>query len=334
MNDQNDGPSSPTDLHQSNHDVKFVASAGHLRDDESSRIAIIPDALNQTLPRIGSLSGGRASLEASRSMPPTAQTALEFRVIRPGAPVRRLRLTGNRYTFGSGEGCSIRLDDESLRPMHAVLLRDAHRILMRAYSVPLECNGNRVTESVLRLGDIIRMGQYRFELLAAPESSAPRYASLETRESVLHERLTQLSQQWHARHAECEVRESRCDQRESELHGRETELWSRAESLQHRESHLLAQEAAVREIQETYAATQEARRCRRRKPSCSTRVTCCVSGKRNSNDAKSNGNSVRSSMPSTPPKRSESWNKPSSRLNRPATPSVGCAMSFPPSANS
>ncbi len=257
MNDQNDGPSSPTDLHQSNHDVKFVASAGHLRDDESSRIAIIPDALNQTLPRIGSLSGGRASLEASRSMPPTAQTALEFRVIRPGAPVRRLRLTGNRYTFGSGEGCSIRLDDESLRPMHAVLLRDAHRILMRAYSVPLECNGNRVTESVLRLGDIIRMGQYRFELLAAPESSAPRYASLETRESVLHERLTQLSQQWHARHAECEVRESRCDQRESELHGRETELWSRAESLQHRESHLLAQEAAVREIQETYAATQE-----------------------------------------------------------------------------
>ncbi|QDV47708.1 hypothetical protein Enr13x_76190 [Stieleria neptunia] len=269
MNDQNDGPSSPTDLHQSSHDVKFVASAGQLRDDDSSRIAIIPDALNQTLPRLGGLSSGlsssqnsgqssgRASLEASRSIPPTAQTALEFRVIRPGAPVRRLRLTGNRYTFGSGEGCSIRLDDESLRPMHAVLLRDAHRILMRAYSVPLECNGNRVTESVLRLGDIIRMGHYRFELLAAPESSAPRHASLETRESVLHDRLTQLSQQWHARHAECEVRESRCDQRESELHGRETELWSRAESLQHRESHLLAQEAAVREIQETYTATQE-----------------------------------------------------------------------------
>ncbi|WP_372896576.1 FHA domain-containing protein [Stieleria sp.] len=257
MNDQNDGPSSPTDLHQSNHDIKFVASAGHLRDDDSSRIGIIPDALTETLPRLGGLTAGGASLEGSRSIPATGQTALEFRVIRPGAPVRRLRLTGNRYTFGSGEGCSIRLDDESLRPMHAVLLRDAHRILMRAYSVPLECNGNRVTESVLRLGDIIRMGQYRFELLAAPESSAPRHASLETRESVLHERLTQLSQQWHARHAECEVRESRCDQRETELHGRETELWSRAESLQHRESHLLAQEAAVREIQETYAATQE-----------------------------------------------------------------------------
>nr|WP_286177585.1 FHA domain-containing protein [Rhodopirellula sp. JC639] len=194
---------------------------------------------------------------------------MEFRVIRPGAPVRRLRLTGNRYTFGSGEGCSIRLDDESLRPMHAVLLRDAHRILMRAYSVPLECNGNRVTESELRLGDIIRMGHYRFELLAVPETAASfsqassrltsssRHPVTEARESFLRKRLTELSQQWHARHAECEVRESRCDQRESELHGRETELWTRAESLQHRENHLLAQEAAVREIQATYAATQD-----------------------------------------------------------------------------
>ena len=39
--------------------------------------------------------------------------AIEFRVIRPGAPVRRLRLTGNRYTFGSAEGCSIRLNDHA-----------------------------------------------------------------------------------------------------------------------------------------------------------------------------------------------------------------------------
>ncbi len=42
--------------------------------------------------------------------------AIEFRVIRVGAPVRRLRLTGNRYTFGSAEGCSIRLSDSALRP--------------------------------------------------------------------------------------------------------------------------------------------------------------------------------------------------------------------------
>lgn len=257
--DNNDGQSNPTHRQhsdfQQHSDSDFSPAVGHLSDESSSRIAVIPDSLSSELPI---------------SSPATVHSALEFRVIRPGAPVRRLRLTGNRYTFGSGEGCSIRLDDESLRPMHAVLLRDAHRILMRAYSVPLECNGSRVTESVLRLGDIIRMGNYRFELLSAPTSADTRRSDgrpasgsnsrqsplTDTRESHLRDRITELSQQWHARHAECEIRESRCDLRESELHGRETELWSRAERLQQRENLLVAQEAAAREIQETYAATQ------------------------------------------------------------------------------
>ncbi|MCC9599127.1 hypothetical protein LOC67_01045 [Stieleria sp. JC731] len=197
-----------------------------------------------------------------------ANPAIEFRVIRPGSPVRRLRLTGNRYTFGSGEGCSIRLEDETLRPMHAVLLRDAHRVLMRAYSVPLEHNGDRVTETDLRVGDIIRMGDYRFELLAKPTISGPgeplrqRAVTPPTNrptpsnDSLMRDRLAELSQQWHARHAECEIRETRCDNRESALHGRETELWRRANDLQKRESKLVAQEAAVREIQQTYAAAQ------------------------------------------------------------------------------
>ena len=93
-------------------------------------------------------------------------------MIRPGVPVRRLRLSGNRYTFGSAEGCSIRLNDPSLRPMHAVLIRDANRVLVRAYSVPLEINGNRVTESSLHLGDILRLGSYRFELLSGVDPAA------------------------------------------------------------------------------------------------------------------------------------------------------------------
>ncbi|MCD0460502.1 hypothetical protein [Roseiconus lacunae] len=199
-----------------------------------------------------------------------ANSPIEFRVVRPGSPVRRLRLTGNRYTFGSGDGCSIRLEDESLRPMHAVMLRDAHRVLMRAYSIPLELNGDRVTESDLRVGDVIRMGDYRFELLDAPipADDRPRIRPRLTQASSTHrppandssamrERLAELSQQWHTRHAECEIRETRCDNRESALHGRETELWKRASDLQRRESKLVAQEAAVREIQQTYEAAQD-----------------------------------------------------------------------------
>ena len=91
--------------------------------------------------------------------------AVEFRVTCSGSPVRRLRLTGNRYTFGSAEGCSIRLSDETLRPMHAVLLRDASRVIVRAYSVPVQVNTSRTNEAHLRAGDVLRLGQFQFELL-------------------------------------------------------------------------------------------------------------------------------------------------------------------------
>ncbi len=98
--------------------------------------------------------------------------AIEFRVIRVCAPVRRLRLTGNRYTFGSAEGCSIRLSDSALRPMHAVLIRDASRVLVRAYSVPIEINGTRTTEACLQIGDTLRLGAYQFELLMVSQTQA------------------------------------------------------------------------------------------------------------------------------------------------------------------
>jgi hypothetical protein len=99
-------------------------------------------------------------------MEPRERASIEFRVTCSGSPVRRLRLTGNRYTFGSADGCSIRLSDDTLRPMHAVLLRDASRIIVRAYSVPVQVNGTRTTEATLSSGDVLRLGQYQFELLS------------------------------------------------------------------------------------------------------------------------------------------------------------------------
>ena len=97
---------------------------------------------------------------------PRDHGAIEFCVTCPDAPVRRLRLTGDRYTFGSAKGCSIRLCDEMLRPMHAVLLCDDSRIIVRAYSVPVEVNATQTMEANLRVGDILRLGQYQFELLS------------------------------------------------------------------------------------------------------------------------------------------------------------------------
>ncbi len=212
----------------------------------------------------------------------TDNGAIEFRVLRPGAPVRRLRLTGNRYTFGSAEGCSIRLGDQTLRPMHAVLIRDVQQILIRAYSEPVEVNGTSTSETVLKVGDILRMGSYRFELLSTSSQSAPTNlpsalasppasalssqptpADKEgselpaTEEVVWRERLRREVEQWRTRQAECDRRESRCDHREENLRGRESELWARAEHLYRREAQLQSQEAAAIQIHEEYAQKQQ-----------------------------------------------------------------------------
>ncbi|QDV61309.1 FHA domain-containing protein [Crateriforma conspicua] len=100
----------------------------------------------------------------------TAQAAIEFRVSRQDAPTRRLRLAGARYTFGSGSSCSICLDDPSLQPLHAILIREGDRVQMRAHSIPIEINGSRTTEAVLSVGDQVRLGSYRFELLSIAAS--------------------------------------------------------------------------------------------------------------------------------------------------------------------
>ncbi|WP_145352208.1 FHA domain-containing protein [Roseimaritima multifibrata] len=100
---------------------------------------------------------GTATLAKSES--------LEFRVSRPGTPNRRMRLSGTRYTFGNGAGCAIRLEDPTLRELHAVLLRSQGRSIIRAYSVPVELNGRLTSEAELQTGDVVRMGVYHFELL-------------------------------------------------------------------------------------------------------------------------------------------------------------------------
>jgi len=220
---------------------------------------------------------------------PEEQESLEFRVTCPGSPVRRLRLTGSRYTFGSAEGCSIRLSDETLRPMHAVLLRDASRILVRAYSVPVQVNGTRMTEATLIVGDVLRLGQYQFELLsvkrvglgathsqlepnapdgfdhpgtAAPDSRAGRFTTPSSEGSgsedlLWRDRLRREVDQWRERQLECDRRESRIDERESEMRNRESELWSRAENLYRRESRLQSQESANFQLYDEFSQRQQ-----------------------------------------------------------------------------
>jgi hypothetical protein len=239
-------------------------AAGHANLAATGPAACDPDPLAET-----------ASSEAGAA-------AIEFRVIRPGAPLRRLRLTGNRYTFGSAEGCSIRLNDPALRPMHAVLIREVERILIRAYSVPIQVNGMRTTEATLRVGDVMRLGVYQFELLSSAKpldpivSTAPRASATEaapsessstaakagsslpsTEDVMWRERLRREIEEWRDRQIECDRRESRCDGREADLRGRESELWTRAENLYRRESRLQSQETAAFQLYDEFNQRQQ-----------------------------------------------------------------------------
>lgn len=97
-----------------------------------------------------------------------SESGIEFRVTRAGTPARRLRINSARCTLGSGAGCTVRLSDSDLRPLHAVVIREHGRILIRGYSVPIEVNGQATPEAQLTLGDVFRLGEYCFEMIDLP----------------------------------------------------------------------------------------------------------------------------------------------------------------------
>ncbi|MGB0597190.1 MAG: hypothetical protein ACPGLY_10900 [Rubripirellula sp.] len=243
-------------------------------DDQATNVS----GLDQTAEHVSRLLNG---IDAESPV----ESAIEFRVVRPGTPNRRLRLTGNRYTFGNAEGCSIRLSDLTLRQPYAVLIRDTTRICIRAYSVPILINGNRKTEATLVPGDVLQLGDYRFEYLKSesiptPEQLAPAFSTAPR--SVLEkpnqcvadnalppkegstvsdlqwrERLRREIDQWRDRQTECDRREDQCNEREADLRSRESELWTRAENLYQRESRLQSQEVAAFQLYDEYTQRQQ-----------------------------------------------------------------------------
>jgi|GEM_PF-2036992 len=104
--------------------------------------------------------------------PPLSVSGIELRVIRDGSPARRLRINTARCTFGSAEGCTVRLSDSSLLPLHAVIVRQADRVLIRSESTAIEVNGQPTSESLLDCGDVFRLGSYLFETLSLPQAPA------------------------------------------------------------------------------------------------------------------------------------------------------------------
>ncbi len=204
------------------------------------------------------------TLEAWATTPSTwrEKSVIEFRVRRQGQPTRRLRLPGARYTLGSGSASSIQLEDASLRPLHAVLIRDEERILVRAYSVPFQINSHRVSEGLLRAGDRLRLGEYELELLDGNSKSATQTFEAATltdcggadASGSFHEE----AKQWRALKLDTQRREAWCESREQELNEQQAALKERMDTLQKREAELQLQESAAAEVHgEFHAHYQE-----------------------------------------------------------------------------
>ncbi len=206
------------------------------------------------------------TLDAWATTPSTwrRNSEIEFRVRRKGQPTRRLRLPGARYTLGSGTGCSIQLEDASLRPLHAVLIRDDERILVRAYSIPFQINNRRMSEGLLSVGDRLSLGAYEFELLEnAPDAVTSSSQSLAlgmfsgdepgvTRDDVSHHEQSRAfheeAKQWRALKHDAQQREAWCQTREHELQEQQGSLQKQLEMLQKREANLQTQESAAAEV--------------------------------------------------------------------------------------
>ena len=98
-----------------------------------------------------------------------------FRVECPGSPPQRLQLTGEIYTLGAGEGCSIRLRDPNVLPLHVTLCHQADTVVIRAHQEPVWVNGQAVGKSEIKIGDVITLGGYRFQLMSKQFTSIDKH---------------------------------------------------------------------------------------------------------------------------------------------------------------
>ncbi|MEM6687976.1 MAG: FHA domain-containing protein [Planctomycetota bacterium] len=229
------------------------------------------------------------STEDDKNQANTNFHAMDFAVTYRGQPSRRLRLTGYRYTFGSAEGCSIRVSNDLVRPIHAVLHRVGDSITIRSYSEPLVVNDTAVTSSELNTGDGFKLGNYVFTLTrvsgnpndsirstadiladasgedvsaSIDASGVSKSASALSEEATAEDdeawrkRLRHEVDQWRDRQKEVDRRWDEADRWEARLRGQESELELQNQRLDQKQSEVDQQRDAVFALHDVLAARE------------------------------------------------------------------------------
>ncbi len=85
-----------------------------------------------------------------------------------------VRLTGRRMTIGRSIDCDIRLDDDDVAPIHALLLRDddGWRIVDQDAQRGLRVNGRKMEDAPLNAGDVIDIRPFSMNFLDAASDVA------------------------------------------------------------------------------------------------------------------------------------------------------------------
>ncbi|MEC7407427.1 MAG: FHA domain-containing protein, partial [Planctomycetota bacterium] len=223
------------------------------------------------------------SSQSTHRTPTPHQSAMVFRVECPGSPPQRLQLTGEIYTLGAGEGCSIRLRDPNVLPLHVTLCHQADTVVIRAHQEPVWVNGQAVGKSEIKIGDVITLGGYRFQLMSKqfisvdkrertkitnvlpPEveraiaessesnTSSPTTSSVGSSSSDEQD-LGDVSIQNHI--DACLHQEKLCEQREEKLSNDQAKLETHQEDIAKRVANLTAKESTPLELNDQLADRQ------------------------------------------------------------------------------
>lgn len=202
-------------------------------------------------------------------------SAFVFRVECPGSPPHRLQLTGNQYTLGSAEGCSIRLRDENVLPLHATIRHTADELFIEGHNEQVVVNGDYVDRCQLSIGDTLQLGSYRFKLVsnqrvsdtakerpvltnvlppevekALARSNGRKQAAFTQDSNNLQELVTQ------SRLEACVRREQLCEKREAKLEDDRSNLKFRESDLAKRLARLEAEESASLELYDQLSKRQ------------------------------------------------------------------------------
>lgn len=110
---------------------------------------------------------------------------LELRFKSAASAIESWPVTRPLTLIGRSPICKVRVDHESILPVHAALIRTAGRLgIVNLSDVEhVQVNGTAVMSAVLDVGDQIRCGVFRFEVQAAaewPAEPAPQNTSLST----------------------------------------------------------------------------------------------------------------------------------------------------------